>query len=272
MQRGWLGVVMHFRGCSGEPNRNHRIYHSGETEDGTWFLHWLKREFGPAPTAAVGYSLGGNMLGCLLAESGAEISRVEESVYRLLQAYQGKDAQVFAIPSCLIVSLMAEDGRPVTRMRRISAHGTDLELLESCNALCRQLCRTVPPLDEARAMVDRLPASCRRHRPATVLLGYGIAPAFFCPLFGGGFWDSLSAFFCGLVVGTCLLFGGRWLGSNSFLRTLVCSGIASLLSLLLVRAGLGNNVDLVTIGVLMLLVPGVALTNAMDSAGRRRLF
>lgn len=112
-------------------------------------------------------------------------------------------------------------------------------------------------------MVDRLPASCRRHRPATVLLGYGIAPAFFCPLFGGGFWDSLSAFFCGLVVGTCLLFGGRWLGSNSFLRTLVCSGIASLLSLLLVRAGLGNNVDLVTIGVLMLLVPGVALTNAM---------
>ena len=202
-------------------------------------------------------------LGCLLAESGAEISRVEESVYRLLQAYQGKDAQVFAIPSCLIVSLMAEDGRPVTRMRRISAHGTDLELLESCNALCRQLCRTVPPLDEARAMVDRLPAACRRHRPATVLLGYGIAPAFFCPLFGGGFWDSLSAFFCGLVVGTCLLFGGRWLGSNSFLRTLVCSGIASLLSLLLVRAGLGNNVDLVTIGVLMLLVPGVALTNAM---------
>ena len=157
-------------------------------------------------------------LGCLLAESGAEISRVEESVYRLLQAYQGKDAQVFAIPSCLIVSLMAEDGRPVTRMRRISAHGTDLELLESCNALCRQLCRTVPPLDEARAMVDRLPASCRRHRPATVLLGYGIAPAFFCPLFGGGFWDSLSAFFCGLVVGTCLLFGGRWLGSNSFLQ------------------------------------------------------
>lgn len=126
-------------------------------------------------------------LGCLLAESGAEISRVEESVYRLLQAYQGKDAQVFAIPSCLIVSLMAEDGRPVTRMRRISAHGTDLELLERCNALCRQLCRTVPPLDEARAMVDRLPASCRRHRPATVLLGYGIAPLSSVPCSAAGF-------------------------------------------------------------------------------------
>nr|VUD34579.1 putative hydrolase [Raoultella sp. NCTC 9187] len=73
MQRGWLGVVMHFRGCSGEPNRNNRIYHSGETEDGTWFLRWLQREFGPAPTAAVGYSLGGNMLGCLLANEGDSV-------------------------------------------------------------------------------------------------------------------------------------------------------------------------------------------------------
>lgn len=36
-KRGWLGVVMHFRGCSGEPNRLNRIYHSGETEDGTGF-------------------------------------------------------------------------------------------------------------------------------------------------------------------------------------------------------------------------------------------
>ncbi len=68
--RGWLGVVMHFRGCSGEPNRQKRIYHSGETEDGTWFLRWLAETHGPAPTAAVGYSLGGNMLACLLAKEG----------------------------------------------------------------------------------------------------------------------------------------------------------------------------------------------------------
>ncbi len=74
-KRGWLGVVMHFRGCSGEPNRMNRIYHSGETEDASWFLRWLQREFGHAPTAAVGYSLGGNMLACLLAKEGT-ISRL----------------------------------------------------------------------------------------------------------------------------------------------------------------------------------------------------
>ena len=72
-QQGWLGVVMHFRGCSGEPNRLNRIYHSGETEDGTWFLHWLQREHGNMPTAAVGYSLGGNMLACLLAKEANSV-------------------------------------------------------------------------------------------------------------------------------------------------------------------------------------------------------
>ncbi len=69
-QRGWLGVVMHFRGCSGVPNRMGRIYHSGETGDASYFLQWLRDTFGDAPTAAVGVSLGGNMLACLMGEQG----------------------------------------------------------------------------------------------------------------------------------------------------------------------------------------------------------
>lgn len=202
-------------------------------------------------------------LGCSLMVSGAEIYRVEESVRRLLSAYGGEDAQVFAIPNCLIVSLRAADGHPVTRMRRIPAHGTDLELLELCNALCRRLCQQTPPLEEALEEVERLRSSCRTYGPAQRLLGYAMAPAFFTPLFGGGLRDSLCALLCGLAVGVCLLYGGKWMGKNSFLRTVVCSAVASLTAFLLVRWGFGVSVDLITIGTLMLLVPGVALTNAM---------
>jgi len=69
-QQGWLGVVMHFRGCSGEPNKMERIYHSGETEDARFFLNWMSETYGDVPTGAVGVSLGGNMLACYLAEEG----------------------------------------------------------------------------------------------------------------------------------------------------------------------------------------------------------
>ena len=70
-EQGWLGVVMHFRGCSGEPNKQQRIYHSGETEDARFFLNWLRETYGDVPTGAVGVSLGGNMLACYLGEEGA---------------------------------------------------------------------------------------------------------------------------------------------------------------------------------------------------------
>lgn len=73
-QRGWLAVIMHFRGCSGKPNRMKRIYHSGETSDASYFLHWMQETLGDAPTAAIGVSLGGNMLAYLLAQQGEACS------------------------------------------------------------------------------------------------------------------------------------------------------------------------------------------------------
>ncbi len=65
--RGWRGVLMHFRGCSGEPNRLARGYHSGETGDLAFVLERLR---GQAPLAVVGYSLGGNVLLKYLGETG----------------------------------------------------------------------------------------------------------------------------------------------------------------------------------------------------------
>ncbi|WP_375752316.1 hydrolase [Vibrio sp. HN007] len=59
---GWLSVMMHFRGCSGRPNRLARAYHSGETEDARFFLNYLNEMFPNQPKVAIGISLGGNML------------------------------------------------------------------------------------------------------------------------------------------------------------------------------------------------------------------
>jgi uncharacterized membrane protein YjjP (DUF1212 family) len=202
-------------------------------------------------------------LGCQLMSSGAEIYRVEESVCRLLQAYDLDSPEVFAIPSCVIVSITTPEGHPITRMRRIGSHGTDIELLERCNQLCRWLCAQSPPVDEAQALVSALSSQGGQYASWQVLLGYGAAPAFFSPLFGGGIRDSMAALAGGLAVGLCLLYGRRLTGSNSFFRTAVCSAVGALMSLLLVRLGLGVSLDTVTISVLMVLVPGVALTNAM---------
>jgi predicted alpha/beta-fold hydrolase len=53
-------VLMHFRGCSGEPNRLLRSYHSGETGDVGKIIRYLKTR-GITDIALLGYSLGGNV-------------------------------------------------------------------------------------------------------------------------------------------------------------------------------------------------------------------
>lgn len=68
--RGWHGVVVHFRGCSGEPNRLARAYHSGDSAEIAWVLQTLQRRY--AQLCAVGVSLGGNALLKCLGESGSQ--------------------------------------------------------------------------------------------------------------------------------------------------------------------------------------------------------
>jgi len=75
LARGMDGVVIHFRGCSGTPNRLPRAYHSGDSEEADWVLRRLAARPGaggaPAgPLLAAGVSLGGNVLLKWLGERG----------------------------------------------------------------------------------------------------------------------------------------------------------------------------------------------------------
>ena len=67
LARGWRLAIPHFRGCSGEPNRRPRAYHSGDSEE----IDWVLRRF-PEGVYALGVSLGGNVLLKWLGERGEE--------------------------------------------------------------------------------------------------------------------------------------------------------------------------------------------------------
>ena len=122
-------------------------------------------------------------LGYQLMASGAEIYRVEESMHRVLNAYGLERPEVFAIPNCIIVSVTTPQGHPITRMRRIPGHGTDIELLERCNDLCRHLCSQVPPLEDAQSLVSALERGYPRYSSHQVLMGYGLGPPLFSPFY-----------------------------------------------------------------------------------------
>ncbi|WP_394175706.1 hydrolase [Thalassotalea litorea] len=72
-QRGWVGLLMHFRGCSGRPNRHAQSYHSGATDDVHFLTQLLKQRFSHRQFGILGFSLGGNVLAKYLAEDNAAI-------------------------------------------------------------------------------------------------------------------------------------------------------------------------------------------------------
>lgn len=72
VEQDWRGLFMHFRGCSGEPNRLIRSYHSGETRDLASVVQNILRREPKTSIAAVGFSLGGNVLLKWLGETGEE--------------------------------------------------------------------------------------------------------------------------------------------------------------------------------------------------------
>lgn len=76
---GWRGVVPHFRGCSGEPNRRPRAYHSGDYSEVGWMLAAIREREPAAPLFAAGVSLGGSALLNLLG-------REEDRARSLLRA------------------------------------------------------------------------------------------------------------------------------------------------------------------------------------------
>lgn len=79
--RGLRSIGLNFRSCSGEPNRLPRLYHSGDTTDLRLVLDHLATRFPDTPMAAIGYSLGGNVLLKYLGEAGgAAAARLKAAV------------------------------------------------------------------------------------------------------------------------------------------------------------------------------------------------
>ncbi len=200
-------------------------------------------------------------LGYELAMSGAETFRVEESIRRVLSSY-GVEAEVFAIPNSLIVSIITDSGKPITRMRRIGFHGNDLDSVEKFNGLSRAICNRRPVPAEGLKWLDHVRAQRVHYSTPAKFLGYFLGAAGYALFFSGSWIDALCSGICGMLVG----FVDRIMNdlkANQFFRTIFESFLMALLAYTMGNLSLAQSPDAVIIGALMILVPGLLFTNAM---------
>ena len=200
-------------------------------------------------------------LGYELAMAGAETFRVEESISRVLSAY-GLESEVFAIPNYLVVSIIAEDGQPITRMRRIGHHGNDLDAVEKFSGLSRALCNRKPEPAVGLQWIDVVRQHISSYSLPMRYIGYALGSVGYGLFFGGNLIDGICAAVCGMLVG----FVNEFLDkrkANQFFRTIASAFLMAMLAYAMGAIGITHNPDAVTIGALMILVPGLLFTNAM---------
>ena len=200
-------------------------------------------------------------LGYHLAMCGAETYRVEDSINRICFAYN-VESEVWAIPNCMTVSLRTEDGRLLTRMKRIGFHGNDLDSVEKYNSLSRRICAEKPDLALAAQWLAETNASKVHYKLPMYLLGNILGAAGFAVFFGGSIIDAMCAGLCAILLGLTERFLSK-LKANPFFRTIACSFIMTVVAYITGVLGICDNTDMVIIGTLMILVPGLIITNAM---------
>ena len=200
-------------------------------------------------------------MGELLLDAGAEISRVEDTLERMGRAYGAARMDVLVITAVITLTMAFPGDESTTETRRIRSTGqTDFSRLERLNALSRQCCAAPLPLTQLRREIDDV---ATQGKPASKQLwGSVLLGGSFAVFFGGSLWDGLvAAAFAGLI----------FLLQDRLGRTKLNTVAFNLLVSLIVGLGVGLvtavvpalHMDMILIGDIMLLIPGLAITNAV---------
>ena len=193
--------------------------------------------------------------------AGAEVNRVENSIERIAKAYgcDSSRTNAFIITSNIQVTIVAPNGDIITQIRRIVRSDVNYDRLDYLNNLSRKLCNDKPTIEEGIKLLDEV-LERPKHSIYIDMIGQFFVASGFAVFFGGSILDGLASGLIGILI--CLL--TRKLSSynaNSLARIFVTSIIASLFSIAFALAGL--HVDKIMIGGIMLLIPGIALTNSL---------
>lgn len=202
-------------------------------------------------------------IGAQILISEGEISRVEDTVSRISRAYGAERVDVFAITSLIVISVSDRSGNSITLSRRIYGNRKNLRRVEEMNALSRRICANPVTPAEAKQLYHE---AMTRSAPQTWAraLGTLIVCASLTAFFGGSVGDCLASVLVGIGVFAMELISDR-LSVNKILYNLNAAFVAGVCAILTVYIGVGDSVDQIMFGVIMLLIPGASLTGAIEN-------
>ena len=197
--------------------------------------------------------------GVILLENGAETNRVEDTMTRLCRAFGATIVDAYATPTLLMISFTL-NGQLVHNIKRVHIHETDLSKIDAVNTLSRKACAGKISFSSLAGALDES-AEQKPYTAKVKLAGAAVCSFGFALFFGGNLKDAVCSAVIGTAVQMSVIFFNRLHVSSIFKFTL--SGFFLTALSLLSHFFFASNLNIVTISTLMLLVPGLAITNAI---------
>lgn len=200
-------------------------------------------------------------LGEMMLTSGAEVKRVEDTITRMGIASGAVKMNVFVITSSIVVTMEDPEEKEYTETRRVLVSGTnDFQRLEEMNQLSRDFCRKPCSSRELQDKIMKIASEPKKR--SWSYAGSFLGAGGFAVFFGGSMLDGLTAGVMGLFVQSlsdhlephC---------PNAVTFNLLASFLTGLCVSILSRINPALNADLIMIGDIMLLIPGIPMTNSI---------
>lgn len=196
-----------------------------------------------------------------MLRNGGEIYRIEDTVILILKAYEIKEFDVYVLSNGIFASANEDKEDACSMVRHVPLGSVNFAKISALNQLARDICAHKISLSEAWEELDRCKHIPNPPKPLSIFC-CGLGSGCFCYLFGGQIIDSLFAFLIGMLLQVLLLECSHR-KVPKFLSSLMGSIFVTVLSILLLAAGLPVMQDKIVIGDIMPLVPGIAFTTSI---------
>lgn len=202
------------------------------------------------------------LAGEIMLSSGAETYRVEDTMCHILRTSKCEKIEAFALMTGIVSTI--DDAcleQPMTVLKTINDRTTNLNNVIKVNEISRAYCGGRITLEEAYEKLHNVQE--KQYNSAVLNIATALIGTGFAMMLGGTLEDVLAATIIGLCLACCLL-----LGKKIRMNGIICD-IFSCLVMTLFTMGLMNsvmpsiNMDIVIVSVIMPIVPGVAITNAI---------
>jgi len=191
-----------------------------------------------------------NTIGKILLTSGAETYRVEEAITLVCRRFDLK-SESFVTMTCVLTSAKKKDGEVITEVNRIYSVSNNLNKIDRIHKIL---------LDIHKYEIDDLEKEIKKLQIQTVYKKKVLL--IFSLLFDGKFRDFLVAGVGGVLIFYMAYFANKLKLNNFFINTLG-GFLVTIFSSFATKLGIVSTPSYSAIGTLMLLVPGLALTNAI---------